>query len=307
MGEILSSAAYAYSSSSFLSEGPRPASVEEWRRFEQALRDCELERLGKQRELDKLLLKAENDSVSQRYDELYQPPVWLGKTRGYINVAIAGNSGAGKSSFINAVRRIRPRDPGAAKVGVNETTMMPQAYEFAEFPRARLWDLPGAGTELFPRESYIETIGLRHFDIVIVISSQRFTETEVAISNELRRLRIPYFMVRSKVDIDVTNNFNDLGVTTEDTLKAIRDDMKRLGVRCPYLVSSRRRDMYDMHALVHDSFLAALHNRGLELEALGAPFQPDLHEPGCIGSSLAPRQLLAGHMQGHLQEPAAAG
>mmetsp|Transcript_18543 Transcript_18543/g.42037 ORF Transcript_18543/g.42037 Transcript_18543/m.42037 type:complete len:291 (+) Transcript_18543:122-994(+) len=269
MGDIISSAAFAYNSSSLVGGGPRmTADVDECWRFEQVLREKALQRLEDQRILDKKQLEVEKDTVADHFDRLYQPPTWLGKTKGYLNVGIAGNSGAGKSSFINAVRRCRPRDAGAAKVGVNETTMMPTAYEFADFPRARLWDLPGAGTELFPRETYFETIALRHFDIVVVISSQRFTETEVAISKELQRLRIPYFMVRSKVDIDVSNNLNDLGITPEETLQTIREDMKRLGVESPYLVSSRQRDKFDMHSLLHDSLFAALRSRGLELPEL---------------------------------------
>jgi len=280
MGDILSSAALAYNSSNLVGDGPRMTSdVDEWRRFEQVLRDKELQRLSDQRTLDRKQLEVEKDVVAENFDRMYQPPAWMGKTKGRINVGIAGNSGAGKSSFINAVRRCRPRDPGAAKVGVNETTMMPTSYEFADFPRAKLWDLPGAGTELFPRETYIETIGLRHFDVVIVISSQRFTETEVAISKELQRLRIPYFMVRSKVDIDVSNNLNDLGISPEETLQTIREDMRRLGVQSPYLVSSRQRDKFDMHSLLHDSLFAALRSRGLQLAELDDPPEGEPEQP----------------------------
>jgi len=267
MGGLLSSAALAYQSSSALGDGIRPANVNDWRRLEQALQDHDLRRLDVKRSLDRLLLEAEKGIISKEFDKLYQPPAWLGKQQGFVNVAVAGNSGAGKSSFINAARRMRPRDPGAAKVGVNETTMEPTAYEFAGFPNVRLWDLPGAGTESFPREVYIQTIGLRHFDIVIVISSQRFTETEVFMSVELRRLRIPYFMVRSKVDIDVANNASDLGVSPEETLRTIREEMQRLGVEHPYLVSSRQREGFEMKTLLQDLTSRIQAARGRDLPA----------------------------------------
>merc|ERR1712232_379431 len=100
---------------------------------------------------------------------------------------------------------------------------------------------------------------------------QRFTETEVAISKELKLLRIPYFMVRSKVDLDVTNNLNDLGVPPEETLKIIYEDMRRLGVEHPYLVSSRQREKYDMKSLLHDSLFTVIRNRGMRLTELGIP------------------------------------
>ena len=40
-----------------------------------------------------------------------------------LNVAVIGNSGVGKSSFINAIRRLTGDDEGAASVGVKETTV----------------------------------------------------------------------------------------------------------------------------------------------------------------------------------------
>jgi len=198
-------------------------------------------------------------------------------------VAVAGNSGTGKSSFINAVRGLRPRDAGAAKVGVSETTLQPTVYEFPNFPQARLWDLPGAGTALFPREGYIDTIGLRHFDVVIVVSSNRFTETEIAISGELRRLRIPFFMVRTKVDIDVANCLDDLGTSPEETITAIREDMQRQGVERPYMVSSRNRDKYDLPQLLQDGFMATLRRRGLDIEEIQGPHVGELQQPAAAG------------------------
>eukprot|EP00971_Amphidinium_carterae_P194761 3864769-Amphidinium_carterae.1 len=42
----------------------------------------------------------------------YPCPAWL-TTRGCINVAVTGNAGVGKSSFINTLRGLRARDPGA--------------------------------------------------------------------------------------------------------------------------------------------------------------------------------------------------
>lgn len=263
MGEVVSSAAYAYNSASFLSDGVRPGDVDGWRRLELELRDQELRRLEDQRVQNRQLLAAEREYVSRRFDKLYKPPDWLRKSPDFVNIAVAGNSGAGKSSFINAIRGLRASDPGAAKVGVNETTMKPDAYECKQLPGVWIWDLPGAGTELFPREDYIETIGLRHFDMVIVISSQRFTETEVAISAELRRLRIGHFMVRTKVDIDVANNLNDMGVPPEETLNILREEMKRLGVERPFLVSSRQREKFDMNLLVQGGLLPALRRLGI--------------------------------------------
>jgi hypothetical protein len=62
--------------------------------------------------------------------------------------------------------------------------------------RVRLWDLPGGGTIIFPQDKYIQTMGLRHFDVVIIVSSGRLTEAEHFIREELNKHKVPVFFVR---------------------------------------------------------------------------------------------------------------
>ena len=71
-------------------------------------------------------------------------------------------------------------------------------YPYPTQPSVRLWDLPGAGTVAVPAETYLQDMGLRYFDRVVVVSAQRFTETEVALRGELERHGVPYCLVRSK-------------------------------------------------------------------------------------------------------------
>jgi len=49
---------------------------------------------------------------------------------GQIRIAVTGASGVGKSSWINALRRLLPNDKDAAETGVTETTMKPTMYRF---------------------------------------------------------------------------------------------------------------------------------------------------------------------------------
>jgi len=187
--------------------------------------------------------------------QTYPRPEWL-TTGGCINVGVTGNSGVGKSSFINSVRGLRAKDPGAADVSPNETTKEPAAYDFPDLLiHACLWDLPGAGTQSFPRESYIKQMGLRYFDIVIIVTATRYTETEIMIANELRAFNVPFFMVRNKVDADIANNEDDHGTSAHDTLNSIKENMQRQGVTCPYLVSSKfsYRNSFDMENLKSDA------------------------------------------------------
>ena len=75
-----------------------------------------------------------------------------------INIGITGQSHRGKSSFINAVRGVKPGDLGAAAVKNRECTMELTPYEFVHNANIILWDLPGVGTNTFPKETYLEEI-----------------------------------------------------------------------------------------------------------------------------------------------------
>jgi len=207
---------------------------------EQALRD----------ELEELRQRKQHEKENQDYPL----PAWLDQAVGTANVGVVGESGVGKSLLINKLRNLPPAAEGWAPVGVNETTMEPTMYPFPNEPRVRFWDLPGAGTTAFPREEYLATMGLRYFDAVLVVSAGRFTETEVALAKELENHGVPFFMVRTKVDIDVWNNEQDNSVDEATTLQQIRADLSRRGVVHPYLVSSRERHKHDMMNLLCDIF-----------------------------------------------------
>ncbi|CAE7927943.1 Iigp1 [Symbiodinium sp. KB8] len=64
-------------------------------------------------------------------------------------------------------------------------------------------DLPGVGTAGYPPEKYLQKLGIRHFDVVVLITDQRFTEAELLLLDDLRHWNVPFFMVRNKIDLDV--------------------------------------------------------------------------------------------------------
>jgi len=242
---------------------------------------------------------AEVEGLLQRdYADLdrYPVPGFLDASygTGAINLAVTGGSGVGKSSFINALRRLSARDPAAARTGFNETTFEPEKFTFSpgrtgvfrkafdgvtrilqaaglsdseelENPirngdrlmlqglagdldgqsaevvdagrwshddiRVRLddgreikvdpsnvvsvladcvlWDLPGVGTSSFPQATYLARMGIRHFDLVVLLTATRFTEAELMLMEELRRWKVPYFLARSKIDADIEAEIED--------------------------------------------------------------------------------------------------
>lgn len=118
---------------------------------------------------------------------------------------MTGESGAGKSSFINALIGIRPEEEGAAEVGVVETTMKRTPYQHPKIKTLTLWDLPGIGTQKFPPKTYLEKVKFKEYDFFIIASATRFTKLELDLAIAIRILKKNYYFVRTKVDIDLNH------------------------------------------------------------------------------------------------------
>ncbi|XP_031222105.1 interferon-inducible GTPase 1-like [Mastomys coucha] len=122
-----------------------------------------------------------------------------------INIAVTGESGSGKSSLINALRKVKPEEEGAAKVGVTETTMKIKSYEHPKVKNLILWDLPGIGTLKFQPKNYLQKVGFKKYDFFIIASSTRFTKHEIDLAKAIRIMKKNYYFVRTKVDFDLQN------------------------------------------------------------------------------------------------------
>jgi len=123
-----------------------------------------------------------------------------------LNVAVIGISGVGKWSFINAIRRLTGDDEGAASVGVKDTTVDIQSYSHPCNPLLKFWDLPGVGTDRFPRETYLSDIDVDRFDFFLLITASRFMENDTWLGKEFDKRNKKYFFVRTKVGVDISNN-----------------------------------------------------------------------------------------------------
>ncbi|XP_015271240.1 PREDICTED: interferon-inducible GTPase 5-like [Gekko japonicus] len=146
-----------------------------------------------------------------------------------LTIAVTGDTGAGKSSFINAFRRLRPGDVGAAPVGVRETTQKPDSYEHPNLPNVIFWDLPGIGTQGFPPETYLKQVKFSRYDFFIIVCSKRFRTCDVRLAREIQAMGKKFYFVRSKVDEDLSNaeKTNPEKYSEEQILQEIRDDCKK--------------------------------------------------------------------------------
>mmetsp|Transcript_102535 Transcript_102535/g.299106 ORF Transcript_102535/g.299106 Transcript_102535/m.299106 type:complete len:662 (-) Transcript_102535:84-2069(-) len=214
----------------------------------------------------------------------YPRPAYLEEStsRGGVNIAVVGNSGVGKSLLINSLRDIRSGDPTWAPVGVNQTTQEPVAYAMPGQPDVLLWDLAGVGSQQFIPGGYTRTIGLRHFDVVLVVTTCRFTQTEAVLLSELAGSGVPSFLVRTMVDVDIASNEADHGHGARETKLGIVEDLRERGVPSPYLVNAREPGEHDFPALRGDLLRAARGGAGPrrpEASAAGTPEDPHRELP----------------------------
>ncbi|VDH96889.1 Hypothetical predicted protein, partial [Mytilus galloprovincialis] len=153
-----------------------------------------------------------------------------------IYFAVTGRSATGKSTFINKIRDVKPREPGFAKAGSGNTTKEPTPYPNPKNERIVYYDLPGVGTLEFEKALFPEKMKL-----------------EIKLSE----LKKSYCLVRSKIDEDLANAEHD-GRDERDVIpeirKQIQDDLSRQESlkNCDevFLISSRRKDVGEWQELL---------------------------------------------------------
>ncbi|KAK0505339.1 interferon-inducible GTPase-domain-containing protein [Armillaria luteobubalina] len=125
---------------------------------------------------------------------------------GKFHLAIAGISGTGKSSLVNAFRGVWDDEPGAAATDIVESTSVVTPYTDPNPANPFIWfDVPGSGTLACSDWTYFNDQGLYIFDAIIVLFNDRFTATDIAILKNCERYNIPTYIVRSKSDIHIEN------------------------------------------------------------------------------------------------------
>ncbi|XP_044846548.1 interferon-inducible GTPase 5-like [Mauremys mutica] len=211
--------------------------------------------------------------VVQKSDELFNNTE--------LNIAITGESGSGKSSFLNALRGLGDEDEGSAETGVVETTIEPERYQHSKYPNVIFWDLPGIGTPDFRPDTYLEQVTFSRYDFFIILASERFKANHAKLAQEIHKMGKKFYFVRSKVDFDIYNEKHKKSFNEERTLEKIRNDcVNHLcgeGMSSPqvFLVSSREFQKYDSPKL-QKTLLKELesHKKHLFLLAL-----PNLSKP----------------------------
>jgi predicted GTPase len=166
-----------------------------------------------------------------------------------VKCGITGISGSGKSSLINAIAGQK-----IARVNVVEETTEPLEHRHGG---VRFVDLPGCGTNRWPRETYVERLSLASYDCLILVTAHRFYEADAYLYHEIaQRLRKPCFVVRNKFDQAVEEGERDNDLTEEQVRalieKNVRDNLAPEAPTRVYLTSARHPDKYDLPLLIRD-------------------------------------------------------
>lgn len=114
-------------------------------------------------------------------------------------------SGKGKSSLINALRNVEEGSKDAAKVGEEECTAECIPYPHPKQKNIVFWDLPGTGTKAFRKETYLAQINADRYDFFLIVSSERFSEIDSWLAEELKQRNKHYYFIRTKADVDMSN------------------------------------------------------------------------------------------------------
>nr|WP_299201618.1 GTPase [uncultured Brumimicrobium sp.] len=169
-----------------------------------------------------------------------------------IKCGIIGRSGTGKSSLINTIA-----GEHIAEVGEIETTM--NVKEPIESNGLWFYDLPGCSTSNFPREDYIKEFKVNEFDCVILVTADRFFEDDLYLIQELIKIKIPVFIVRTKIDFSIERGIKR-GIPAEETYTKVYnnliENLNGLKVKGVYLTSADHPKEYDFSKLLEDIFFS---------------------------------------------------
>ena len=137
-----------------------------------------------------------------------------------VKLAVTGKSGVGKSSFINAVRNLKPGDAGFATTSCSgSTTEKATVYKYPGNPKITLHDLPGFGTIKLPTNEYEKTMELHKYNYILIFVGN-IEENDLEIAKKLKEMDKPFCFVRSKIDLDILSAKND-GESENDAVEKI--------------------------------------------------------------------------------------
>ncbi|XP_034029427.1 LOW QUALITY PROTEIN: interferon-inducible GTPase 5-like [Thalassophryne amazonica] len=166
-----------------------------------------------------------------------------------INVAIVGDRGDEKVTFINSLRGLGPGDEGAAVFPSPAASEEVAGYPSPKHPDFRLWDLPPVpSTSPFEPEEYMDRVKFLRYNAVLMTFTQTPQSNSVEVFFEalsLQRKTVYFILLASQKDTEKT---------LEAKRKASLDILTSEGVKQPkvYLVTPATLEKFDFPKLLED-------------------------------------------------------
>ncbi|KFO26637.1 T-cell-specific guanine nucleotide triphosphate-binding protein 2 [Fukomys damarensis] len=170
-----------------------------------------------------------------------------------LSIAVTGESGAGKSSLINALRGMDHEEEGAAPTGPTETTKFRTEYKHPTLRNVSIWDLPGVGTTNFPLNTYLREVKFAEYDFFLIVSATRFKDNDAKLAKAIAQINKKFYFVRTKIDNELNSEQKTKPKTfkKENVLKNMKDEcltqlqVAKVTAAQVFLVSSLDRADYD--------------------------------------------------------------
>lgn len=177
--------------------------------------------------------------------------------RAKVKFAVAGQSTAGKSAFINAIRGVKYNDQGYAKEGFGNTTLKIKEYVHPNNKQIIYCDLPGYGTTTITRDTFLKKVNTSEYDMFIIFFTSVPTTDDEWLVKQLREANIPFCFVKTKLDQDIENG-KQMGKSKLEVLADIKNTIASATKTMPilkdeqmFIISNRKPYLGDMSKLVN--------------------------------------------------------
>lgn len=137
-----------------------------------------------------------------------------------------------------------------------ETTTEPAEYRHPNNPMITLVDLPGIGTPNYPDlEAYCEKVDFKTYDTFLIFTATRFTQNDLLLAEEVKKIGKSFFLVRTRIDADCTSK-NGRPVNEAKILEKIRKNcwfnVKNVinSEKEIFLISNYHKDKWDFDRLL---------------------------------------------------------
>ena len=141
-----------------------------------------------------------------------------------VRFAVVGRSASGKSTFINKLRDVKEDEEGFAGVGFGNQAQKITEYKHPVNENIIFCDVPGLSMK-FNKHKFRKMINLASYNYIFLFFESVLTEDDEWLMERIQKVKIPFCLVRSKVDNEV-NSDNGRKVGENDTLLQIRQTIK---------------------------------------------------------------------------------